>query len=181
MAKGPLDGLTPEQAKVIASLTPAQLRALAVAARGIRRRSEHEFLGLPLYSIATGPDLAHGEARGHAKGVIAIGDIATGVIAIGGWARGLIAIGGLATGFVSAGGLALGLLLAFGGGAASVGVAVGGGAIGSVAVGGAAIGHYAIGGLAAGGKVATAMRQDPEGAEFFKRSGIAVPAAPRRP
>lgn len=98
------------------------LVAMAVAGmpltKAVRRRSAYEFLGLPLYDIAVGPDLAHGEMRGHARGVVAIGDMATGIIAIGGLARGMVAIGGLAMGMVAIGGLAIGA------------VALGGAAIG---------------------------------------------------
>jgi hypothetical protein len=90
--------------------------------RGVRRQSDDEFLGLPLYSIAIGPDLARGEMRGHARGVLAVGDLATGVIAIGGLARGFVAIGGAAAGLV----------------------AIGGAAAGQFAVGGAAWGEHVI-------------------------------------
>ena len=65
-------------------------------AAGIRHRSAAAIGDLPLLSIAIGPDLAEGEIRGHARGVIAIGDFATGVIAVGGLARGAVAVGGLA-------------------------------------------------------------------------------------
>jgi hypothetical protein len=57
-----------------------------------------------------GPDLERGEMRGHAKGIIAIGDIATGVVALAGVARGGLAIGGLAVGLISLGGLSIGAL-----------------------------------------------------------------------
>jgi hypothetical protein len=73
---------------------------------------------IPFYDVAVGPDLARGELRGHAKGVIAIGDLATGFLALGGLARGAIAIGGLAAGLVSFGGLSIGVLSAVGGFAA---------------------------------------------------------------
>lgn len=49
----------------------------------------------PLLSVAIGPDAARRELNGRARGIVAIGDIATGVIAIGGIARGLVAIGNL--------------------------------------------------------------------------------------
>ena len=97
----------------------------AIGMASVRRRSDYEYLGMPLWSIATGPDLAKGEVRGHAKGVLAIGDIATGIVAIGGLARGVIALGGFAIGLVAVGGLAVG------------GLAFGGLAIGAVAFGGA--------------------------------------------
>ena len=78
----------------------AQLKALSALAtlRGVRKQSEYDFLGLPLYSIAFGPDLAKGEWRGRAKGVFALGDVATGLIAIGGAVAGYYAAGGVAYG-----------------------------------------------------------------------------------
>ena len=76
----------------------ADLKKRGYPYRGIRKRSSRSFWGLPLYDIAMGPDLESGEMRGHARGIIAVGDIATGVLALGGIARGLIAVGGLAAG-----------------------------------------------------------------------------------
>jgi hypothetical protein len=173
-------GLTEEQRRVLATLTQAQRNAIA---RGRRYRSEREFLGMPIVAIAVGPDLERREVRGHAKGVIAIGDIATGVVALGGWARGLFAIGGLATGVFSLGGLSVGVLAAFGGLALSALVASGGGAIGTVAFGGGALGHYAVGGAPYGTYVVGPQRVDPEALELFERLGIdvRVPRPPVRP
>jgi hypothetical protein len=139
--------------------------AAAAAMIGVRRRSDYEYLGMPLWCIATGPDPARNEMRVHEMGVIAIGDIATGVIAIGGLARGFLAIGGLATGLIAIGGFALGGL-AFGGLAIGM-AALGGGAIGWVAVGGAAAGYYAAGGAAFGTYTISALGQSPEAVEFF--------------
>lgn len=134
--------------------------------RGIRKRSNRCFWGLPLYDIALGPDLEKGELRGHARGIIAIGDIATGVLALGGIARGLVAIGGLALGLVLGfGGLSTGLLAI--GGLALGGVAIGGGAIGGIAIGGGAVGYYAVGGGAVGEHVISGLAQDPEAVRFF--------------
>lgn len=141
---------------------------------GVRRQSKTMIAGLPLWAIASGPDPATGQMRGHAKAIIAIGDMATGVVAIGGFARGLIAFGGLAAGVISAGGLAIGLALA-GGGAALGGVAYGGAAAGGVAIGGGAVGRYAMGGAAAGGHVISAMRCDAEALDFFKRNSEWLP------
>jgi len=64
--------------------SPARARTLAdtpapAGMRGIRRHSDHEYLGMPLWSIATGADPSKGEIRGHAKGVVAIGGAAAGV------------------------------------------------------------------------------------------------------
>lgn len=134
--------------------------------RGIRKRSVTMFWGLPFYDIAMGPDLEKGELRGHARGIIAIGDFATGVLAIGGIARGGIAIGGLALGLLfGIGGLATGLLAI--GGLAIGGIAVGGGALGGIAIGGGAVGYYGVGGSAFGAHVIDGLRQDPEALRFF--------------
>jgi hypothetical protein len=155
-------------------LDSGELQALAAQLgrmRGVRKQSEYVFLGLPLYSIALGPDLAKGEMRGHAKGVLAIGDTATGIIAVGGFALGGIAIGGVALGLVSFGGFALGLLLAIGGAAIGT-VAAGGAALGWVAIGGAAAGVYAAGGSAYGTHILDAMHRDPEAVAFFSQWDI---------
>jgi hypothetical protein len=136
--------------------------------RGVRKRSKTTLFGLPLYEIATGPDPKVGETRGHARGIIAIGDSAVGLIAIGGLSLGVIAIGGLAIGLFALGGGAIGLLAAFGGGAIG-GFAGGGFAIGIVAFGGGAVGYYAAGGGAIGKYVISAAEQNPEAIEFFQR------------
>ena len=150
--------------------------------RGVRRRSDYEYLGLPLWCVAVGPDPERGELRGHAKGILAIGDIATGLVAIGGLARGGIAIGGVAVGLVALGGLALGGL-AFGGLAIGL-LAIGGGAAGWIAVGGAAAGVYAAGGAAWGTYVISAAERSPEAVAFFSQwdalHGLLPPGGPRR-
>jgi hypothetical protein len=114
---------------------------------GKRYRSKATLFGLPVIDVAVGPK--NGELRGKAKGIIAVGDIATGVLAIGGMARGLVAIGGLAVGLFAIGGLAVGLVTAAGGLAVG-GMAVGGGAVGLLASGGGAAGIFAQGGGAIG-------------------------------
>ncbi len=147
--------------------------------RSIRYTSAASLGGIPLVSVALGPDLANNEWRGHARGVIAIGDIASGGIAIGGLAVGGISIGGLAIGLVSLGGLALGLWLAAGG--AAVGnTALGGAAIGRVAIGGGAAGEYACGGGAYGTHVVDSRRRDPEAVRFFQEHGLERLCAPGR-
>lgn len=147
----------------------AQVRA--AGSRNVRYRSSAEFGGLPLLAVATGPDAAKGEARGHARGIVAIGDIATGVIAVGGLARGFLAIGGLALGAIAFGGASIGALAAVGGMAVGT-FAFGGGAIGWTAVGGGAAGTYACGGGALGGHVISATRRDPEAAAHFAGYGL---------
>ena len=136
---------------------------------GVRKQSKMTLLGLPLIAIACGPDIDKGESCGHAKGIIAIGDIATGVLAIGGAAFGGITIGGFSIGLISVGGVALSICLALGGFALGT-VAVGGFAAGLVAVGGVSVGYYAIGGTPFGVYVIGAMRQDPEAIKFFGQS-----------
>ena len=135
--------------------------------KGVRKQSKATLWGLPLVSIARGPDPEKGEWCGHAKGIIAIGDRATGVLAIGGSARGGIAIGGFAIGAVAIGGGAIGLI-ALGGGALGL-LALGGGAIGVVAIGGGAIGYYALGGGAFGVHIIDETRRSPEAMQFFER------------
>jgi hypothetical protein len=150
--------------------------------RGIRRRADWGIGDLPFYDIALGADAERGELRGHAKGVIAIGDIATGFLAIGGLARGVLAFGGLAAGLVSFGGMSIGLLSAIGG-LAIGGLAIGGGAIGGAAIGGGAAGYYACGGGALGVHVVDAARRDPVAEAFFAEHGIdalCVPGSYRR-
>lgn len=97
-------------------------------------RSRRTLLGLPLVHINL-------RDRGlcRAKGIIAIGNVATGFLAIGGFSAGLLSIGGLGVGLLTLGGLsvgiaaaaglAAGLLLALGGGAFSLGLALGGCAV----------------------------------------------------
>ena len=90
--------------------------------RCVRRRATWGMGDIPFYDVAMGGDPARGELRGHAKGIIAVGDIATGVLALGGGAIGGLALGGGAVG----------------------GVAVGGGAAGYYACGGGAAGKYVV-------------------------------------
>lgn len=111
--------------------------------RGYRYASKIRVFGWPIVSIAYGP--SETERRGHARGIIAIGEIATGWIAIGAFARGIIAIGSLALGVCSFGGLAGGLLV------------LGGTAIGGAVAGGCVVGGFAVGGVAVGGVVNAGM------------------------
>ena len=159
----------------------ATLKGARFLVRGVRKRADWGIGDLPFYDIAIGPDLERGELRGHAKGVIAIGDFATGFVALGGLARGVFAFGGLAAGLVSLGGLSVGLLSAIGG-LAIGGLALGGAAIGGVAVGGGAAGYYACGGGAVGTHVVSAIRRDPEAVQFFREHAFPglCPPSPER-
>lgn len=123
------------------------LRRGAPVLRGVRYRSDATVFGLPLLAVAFGPGIEG--PRGHAKGFIAIGDVATGVVAFGGFARGGVCVGGFSFGVVSLGGMTIGLLTSMGG-VAIGGVAIGGGAVGGVAIGGGAVGVIASGGAAVG-------------------------------
>ena len=156
---------------------------------GRRYKSKTVIFGLPLVHIALGP--LDDERQGRARGIIAIGDVASGVLAIGGRACGIIAFGGLAIGIVTGGGMSLGLLAAGGwamGGAALGGgavglVAEGGGVIGFVAEGGGAIGYYARGGGVIGKYVSAPYRRDAEATAFFNEWTRLIgtnPAAPLR-
>jgi hypothetical protein len=139
--------------------------------RAVRRRASWGLGNLPFWEIAVGPDPEKGEIRGHAKAVVAVGDIATGFVALGGWARGVVALGGLATGLIGFGGLSIGALVAAGGLAIGT-AAFGGAAVGVVAIGGGALGEYACGGGAAGTHVVSATRRDPEAEAFFRENGL---------
>lgn len=141
---------------------------------GRRYTSPTVVFGLPLLSIALGP--SGDELRGRAKGIIAIGDIATGWLALGGIARGIIALGGMSIGIVSFGGMSLGLFafggwaaggVATGGGAVGI-IANGGGAAGFIARGGGAIGYYASGGGVNGKYVISPNRRDTEAVKVFQ-------------
>ncbi|WP_157605434.1 hypothetical protein [Schlesneria paludicola] len=133
----------------------------------IRYATSMKLLGLPLLAIACGPDASKGEAKGWARGIIAIGDMATGLIAIGGLAGGGIAVGGVSLGAISIGGVALG------------GMVLGGVAVGLLAMGGVAVGHYAKGGSVVGTYVVGPKRCDPEAARVFNMLylGSSKPAA----
>ena len=150
--------------------------------RGVRKKASWGLGNLPMYAVAVGPDPERGEVRGHAKGIVAVGDIATGFVAVGGWARGIVALGGLATGLVSFGGLSIGVLAAVGG-LAIGSFAFGGGAVGGVAIGGGAVGHYACGGGALGEHVVSAEERDPTAEAFFREhhlEGLCLPRPARR-
>jgi len=160
--------LTAEEFAKAKSQALSAPRFATAAVKGIRRQSSRKLFGLPLWAIAIGPDWESGEMRGHARGIFALGDIATGWVACGGFARGFLAVGGLALGLVALGGGAIGVLLAVGGGAIG-GIAFGGAALGMVAVGGGACGYYALGGGAIGEHVVSATHQDPAALSFFQQ------------
>jgi hypothetical protein len=123
--------------------------------RGKRYRSKATLFGWPVVDVAVGP--SGNELRGHAKGIIAIGDVATGGIALGGVTIGIVSAGGVAVGMFSIGGCSVGVLTALGGFAVSLGIATGGFAAGTIAVGGFAAGFIAQGAVGFGVYVRDAM------------------------
>ena len=185
-----LSGLTessrcPECGKPIVEVLtrPAQ----AFFNSGKRYRSKATLFGWPVIDLALGPGA--GELRGKAKGIIAIGDVATGGIALGGMARGVVAVGGMAVGLFAFGGAAVGLVCATGG-AAIGGMAAGGGAVGVLASGGGAAGLVAQGGGAVGlyardgrsfGRPGSPGSDVFDGLAWFFGAGLRDPSALWRP
>lgn len=139
-------------------------------------KSSRTFLGLPLVHIKLGQGLCR------ARGVVAVGNVATGLVALGGFSAGLFSLGGISLGLLLAlGGLSVGGLAA--GGLAVGGIALGGCAIGWVAMGGAALGEYAVGGAAVASKIAIggaatgplAIGNQVSGAVTFQTDGVLSP------
>ena len=134
-------------------------------------KSKVTLFGLPLVHINVGRYGLH-----WARGIVAVGNVATGVAALGGLSAGLLSVGGvgvgavalagLGSGLIALGGMAAGALCAVGGAAFSFGLAVGGCAIGGAwAVGGAASASQ----IAAGGAASApiAIGQAVDGAVVF--------------
>ena len=108
-------------------------------------KSKRTLFGLPLVHINCGPGIHW------ARGIIAIGDIATG----------LVAMGGISVGLIGLGALSLGLLLALGALTAGI-ISIGGVALGLFTLGGVAVGWLSVGGISCGvyaaGGVVTASK-----------------------
>ena len=109
-------------------------------------KSKREWLGMPLVHINVGFRMRK------ARGVFAVGGIASGIVTVGAISLGVVSFGALSAGVVAFGAAALGLF-AFGGFALGA-LAIGGIALGLVAIGGLASGVYAIGGLATATRIA---------------------------
>ena len=133
---------------------PLQERARAIAANEERAgrppylyeyKSQTILFGLPLIHVIFAPVWLVGFRP--ARGIIAVGNIATGFVAVGGVAIGIAAFGGISLGLMCVGGIALAL-----------GLGMGGIATGYWALGGIAIGVYALGGL---GIAAHTLQKDP--------------------
>jgi hypothetical protein len=139
---------------------------MAVRRRAIEYRSEQVWGDLPVVHVSVGGRQADGRYRlGRARGIIALGDIATGLVAIGGVAVGLVAVGAVAIGLVAVGAVSVGL------------VAIGAVAIGLTAMGavtaGLVVGPRPPGGIAPSGDL-RAEDGCPSGA------GTAGPEAPMK-
>lgn len=110
-------------------------------------KSEKKLLGLPLVHISIG----RGAKR--AKGIVAIGNIATGAVSIGLLSSGILSIGVASAGLLSFGSFSLGLLLSMG--AISIGAfSFGAIALGLVTFGAVSVGLYSVGAFAAAARVA---------------------------
>lgn len=73
---------------------------MAVRRRAFEYRSDQVWRNLPVVHVAVGGRQADGRYRpGRARGIIALGDIATGLMAVGGVAIGLISVGGSRSGW----------------------------------------------------------------------------------
>lgn len=115
--------------------------------RDYEYKSKRTLFGLPLVHINTGRGIKR------AKGIIAIGNVATGFISIGLLSVGLLSFGALSAGLIGFGALCIGLVLAVG--AISVGFfAAGAIAVGVIALGALSIGVYSIGACAIASRVA---------------------------
>lgn len=167
-------------------LTRVVARTLPGAGRTRRYTSSATVWGMPFLSFATGPRPEAGERFGHARGFVAIGDVATGVIALGGRATGVFSAGGFSVGVFSLGGCSIGGLLSAGGCAVAIpgvasgglgvgGVATGGMGIGVVAQGGMAIGVFAKGGAAIAPYAISGGRADPQAVAVFDAMSFLVP------
>lgn len=141
-------------------------------------KSKRKLWGMPLVHINL---CANGLCW--ARGVIAIGNVATGLFSVGALSAGLFSFGAISLGLLSLGALVFGLVSA---GAVAVGLLAWGGiAFGLVGIGGIAVGQYAVGGVASGSKLAiggtasapVAVGEMAEGTEVFLRGGAADPAA----
>ncbi len=116
----------------------------SVGRKAYEYRSEQVWGDLPVVHISVGGRQADGRYRlGRARGIIALGDIATGLVAIGGVAIGLFSAGGVAIGLVALGAVAIGLVAV---GAVSIGLL----AVGAVVLGLAAMGAVTVGLVVAG-------------------------------
>ncbi len=130
-------------------------------------KSNATFFGFPLLHYTRGKCPETGR-RVIAKGVVAVGRLATGILAIGHASFGVIAIGQLGLGlFLGLGQGAIGLYAI---GQVAVGLMFGLGQIatGEIAIGQLAYGKYVLAQVGYGDYVWSMKRADPEAVKFFK-------------
>lgn len=134
-------GAAPEPQAFYAQELPGsgQSPAPVLMLPGYEYKSSRTWHGLPLVHINFGYG-RYGLRR--ARGVVAIGNVATGIVALGSFSVGVVSFGGIGLGLLSMGGIALGW------------VALGGLAAGWLAIGGCAVGVYALGAVAVAAKAA---------------------------
>lgn len=145
VSKWELGETTPEMSKLVAmshifnvsldSLIKGENAYTRYEKGGYEYKTSMTLWGMPLVHVNTGGK--SGRPR-RAKGIVAVGDMATGIVAVGGLSIGIVSVGGMSVGVVTLGGLAIGL------------IAAGGLAIGAIAIGTIAIGLMAIGVVAMG-------------------------------
>lgn len=109
-------------------------------------KSKRTLFGLPLVHINVGVGIRK------ARGIIAVGTLASGIVALGALSCGVISLGALSLGLISLGAAAVGIFAV--GGFAAGAAAIGGISVGLLAVGGVALGKYALGGFAAATDIA---------------------------
>ena len=130
-------------------------------------KSNATFFGLPLLHYTRGKCPETGR-RIIAKGVVAVGRLATGILAIGHASFGVIAIGQLGLGLLL--GLGQGATGLYAIGQVAVGLIFGLGQIatGEIAIGQVAYGKYVLAQAGYGDYVWSMKRADPEAIKFFK-------------
>lgn len=134
-------------------------------------KSPRTLFGLPLVHINVGHGLRW------ARGIFAVGNLATGIVALGGFSAGVLSLGGIAAGALTFGGIALGGA-AIGGLAVGV-LALGGVSLGVLSIGACAIGRYAAGASALGSSLAVGVAAASSGVEAgLETSGRAALSLP---
>lgn len=130
-------------------------------------RSHNTMFGLPVFHYTRGKCPETGR-RIVAKGIIAVGRLATGVIAIGHAAFGVLAVGQLGLGLIFGLGQASSGALAVGQLALGFYFGLGQFATGVIAIGQIGIGKYVLAQMGIGKHVWSQRTVDPQAVEFFK-------------
>ena len=137
-------------------------------------KSRRTLWGLPLVHVNLS-----GRGLTWARGIVAIGNVATGLVAVGCFAAGLLSVGAICLGLLVIAGFALGLVSL--GGIALGGLAVGGCALGYVALGGSAVGVYAAGGAAVASDIAIGASASADLLAIGREASAAVTLPPEAP